>query len=88
MTDVREIRRQIDTVDEQLLVLLNERARLALAVGKAKRGSGKQIYDPTREAEVLNRLTELNNGPLGKGAVEEVFAEIITVCREIQGQSA
>ena len=80
------LRKQINQVDVQLVKLLNERASIALHIGKVKAQHGVKPYDPTRERVVLERVTQLNGGPLGKGAIEELFADIITVCREIQNQ--
>jgi chorismate mutase/prephenate dehydratase len=79
---LQEIRKQIDKVDSQLLELLNERARLALQVGIAK--GGENIHRPEREAEVFRQLAETNNGPLANEAVQQIFEQIIAVCRTIQ----
>jgi len=78
------LREEIDQLDGQLVRLLNERARLAIEIGKLKAAAGTKVYDPTRERVVIERIDALNHGPLGKGAVEEIFATIITACREIQ----
>jgi chorismate mutase/prephenate dehydratase len=77
-----EYRVQIDSIDQQLLGLLNERARLALQVGIAK--GGTSVYRPEREAEVLANVTGANKGPLADEAVHAIFKKIIEVCRTIQ----
>ena len=77
-----ELRTKIDEIDTQLLHLMNERARLALQVRIAK--GGKNIYRPEREAEILQRVTQLNDGPLSAEAIETLFRSIIFVCRSIQ----
>jgi chorismate mutase/prephenate dehydratase len=60
------VRQQIDHLDGQLLELLNQRARYAQQVGqiKARHGEAGFIYRPEREAQVLQRIQELNPGPL------------------------
>lgn len=75
-------RKDIDDIDQQLLTLLNERARLALQVGIAK--GGQNIHRPEREAEVLQNVTDANKGPLSGAAVRKIFEEIIEICRTIQ----
>lgn len=75
-------RKQIDSIDQQLLGLLNERARVALQVGIAK--GGNNVYRPEREAEVLANVTGANKGPLADEAVHAIFKKIIEVCRTIQ----
>jgi len=51
------LRQQIDAVDDEVLRLLNERARLAQAVGHLKNGI---IYKPEREAQVVRRMQASN----------------------------
>ena len=80
--DLAKLRAQIDTADDRLLKLLNERARLARAVGKLKQGG--TVYRPEREAQVLRRMLAKNPGPLGKEALARVYAEIISACRALE----
>jgi chorismate mutase-like protein len=82
--DLTFLRKHINELDAQLVELLNQRAAAALQIGELKAVSGGKVYDPAREREVLQHIDGLNQGPLSKGAMEEVFAAIITVCREIQ----
>ncbi|HSX15935.1 MAG TPA: chorismate mutase [Candidatus Saccharimonadales bacterium] len=82
--ELTTLRKDIDSVDEQLVRLLNERAAVVLKIGKLKIKHGTKAYDPARERVVLDHIDKLNKGPLHKGAMEEIFATIITVCREIQ----
>ena len=70
MSDVEDklqtIRDQIDTLDGELLTLLNQRAQLAQAIAQIKDTAAQshQCYRPDREAEVLHALLESNSGPL------------------------
>ncbi len=72
------LRKQIDTIDEQILNLLNKRAKVVLEVGKAKARNNLQFYDPSREELVFNRLQKLNNGPFPNEAVKTIFREIMS----------
>jgi len=84
--NLRALRDRINTLDEQLLTLLNTRAQVALEIGKLKIKQGTKVYDPDRERAVIEHIDAANMGPLDKGAVEELFAAIITACREIQSR--
>ncbi|MFQ5927076.1 MAG: chorismate mutase, partial [Terriglobia bacterium] len=44
--DIEEWRRRIDEIDRQLVKLLNERSRAALAIGRFKRERGMSLYQP------------------------------------------
>lgn len=80
------LRERIDQIDEQVLDLLNERARIAQAVGKVKEGvdADGAILKPEREAQIIRRLQDLNQGPFTTRAVEAVWAEIISTCRGLE----
>lgn len=75
--DLDDWRKQIDSLNEQILTLLNERANCALAVGRLKRAAGLPLYAPDRETAIFNRLKELNSGPLNDEAVQRIFRQII-----------
>ena len=78
------LRREIDDIDEQLVRLLNERAKCALAVGREKQRAGLEIYQPLREAEVLSHVQRVNRGPLDDGAVKRLFERIIDEARRLE----
>jgi chorismate mutase/prephenate dehydratase len=78
------LRRQIDRIDSQLLRLLNERARLALAIADQKARDNSRVYAPAREASVLERLARDNRGPLSAELVRSVFREIISASRSLE----
>ncbi|MGB2998092.1 MAG: chorismate mutase, partial [Phycisphaerae bacterium] len=63
---VEDLRKRIDEVDARLVALMNERARLAVEIGRLKREAGNQAaYAPEREREVLERIaTAGKDGPL------------------------
>lgn len=79
-----EIRAHIDGIDDRLLQLLSERARLAQLVGQSKRQqenlTSAQLYRPERESQVLRRVIENNPGPLRDEEVARLFREIMSVC--------
>jgi len=80
-----QLRKQIDALDDQVLALINERARLAQSVGHLKNGV---IYRPEREAQVISRLQGANPGPLPADSVAVVFKEVMTACRALEKELA
>ncbi len=80
--DIGTLREGIDSIDERILQLVNERAALAQRIGELK--GGGPVYRPEREAQVLHRLRERNPGPLPGDSVERVFTEIISACRAVE----
>jgi chorismate mutase len=82
--DIDHWRKEIDDIDAELLRLLNMRARLALKVGALKQTLHLPFCDPERERIVLQRLQELNDGPLDERAVGKLFRRIIRESRRVQ----
>ena len=57
------IRKKIDEIDLDLVRLMNERARLAVEIGRLKREAGQNAaYAPEREREVLERVASASAG--------------------------
>ena len=81
---LKEKRRRIDLIDEKLLTLLNQRLRVALELGKIKKGMGKKIYDSKREKEVLEGLRRGNRGPLKEDDLKKIFSTIMKTSRKCQ----
>ena len=82
--DIEHWRREIDEIDKEILRLLNMRARLAIKVGALKKAADLPLCDPERERSVLDRLQELNDGPLDQQAVGKLFRRIIRESRRIE----
>ncbi len=76
--ELKQLRERIDLIDNQILDLLNQRAEVVLAVGKAKQGDERGFYVPSREKAIYERLTGNNPGPFPNDAVCKVFREIIS----------
>jgi chorismate mutase/prephenate dehydratase len=81
---LKEKRRSIDLLDQKLLMLLNQRIRIATDIGKIKKETGKRIYDAVREKEVLKKLKLKNRGPLKEQDLIRIFRTIMNACRQCQ----
>ena len=84
LEEIDELRQRIDELDEQLVRLLSARARCALAIGRAKKALGLEVYQPSREAEVLDHVQHLNQGPLDDGAIRRLFERVIDEARRLE----
>jgi len=80
--DLDKTRREIDTIDEQIHSLINQRARLAQQVGISKSRDGRTVdfYRPEREAQVLRKARDRNSGPLRDEEILRLFREIMSAC--------
>lgn len=78
------LRDQIDTLDRELLAMLNRRAGLAQAVGELKKKEGSVVFRPEREAQVIDGLKRDNRGPLRGESVAPIWREIMSACRALE----
>ncbi|HMM50133.1 MAG TPA: prephenate dehydratase [Burkholderiaceae bacterium] len=78
------LRAAIDAVDREIVERLNRRARLAQQVGELKHRTGAPVYRPEREAQIMARLRSINPGPLSGDALEAIWREVVSACRELE----
>src|SRR5215813_282852 len=85
MPTLDDLRTDIDRIDEVLVRLLNERARVACEVGQLKKQLGVEVYQPDREKEVLAHVRGIAvEGPLGPEAIGRLFERIIDEARRLE----
>ena len=84
-SELEGLRREIDALDVRIVALLNERAKLGLAVGHAKQAAGwSGVRDPRREREVLLRVTMANGGPLPQADLLAIYKRLIAATRGLE----
>jgi chorismate mutase len=84
---IEELRREIDAIDDQILALLNERAKLVLKMGSLKKEKDIPIYDPGRENSILARVQGKNEGPLDNETLVKLFEKIIEESRRLEDKT-
>jgi chorismate mutase/prephenate dehydratase len=82
--DLAVLRQQIDSLDKQLLQLLNERAHVAERVGELKRKEGSAFFRPDRVAQVIQNIEKSNPGPLLNRHVASIWREIMSACLALE----
>jgi chorismate mutase/prephenate dehydratase len=75
---LEDLRKQIDDIDSQLIKLLNERSRVVVDIGKLKNKTGGAIYAPDREKQVLEKIANLNEGPLPDRCLVAIWRELMS----------
>jgi chorismate mutase/prephenate dehydratase len=80
--DLGAVRVEIDGIDRQIQELIVQRAHWAHQVGKAKGklAAAVDYYRPEREAQVLRRVVDRNDGPLNDEVLVRLFREIMSAC--------
>ena len=85
---LEQIRDRIDAIDADIQRLINERARCAQEVAETKLKEGGEVnfYRPEREAQVLRKVIERNEGPLPAEEMARIFREIMSACLALEQQ--
>ena len=84
MKGLEELRKEIDRIDTEILMLLNERAKTAVEIGKIKKDEKMAAHVPHREREVYERLEKENKGPFPNEALRVVFREIMSASLSLE----
>lgn len=85
MKDLEQHRKEIDKIDEKIVDLLNERAKIVIGIGKLKQDQQADFHSAQRERDIVDRLSKLNKGPFGQEALRAVFREIFSVSLSLEG---
>ncbi len=81
---LEDMRKQIDALDVELVRLLNERIKAAIEIGRLKQETGQEIYVPAREKVVLDRVMQLNQGPLHDTSICAIYREIMSAALALE----
>src|SRR5437667_6750497 len=83
--ELAEKRHQIDRIDEEVVHLLNKRARIAQEIGAAKNVTARATYAPDREHEVLELVKAAGaEGPLSGSQLSSIYRQIVSACRALE----
>lgn len=81
-------RARITDLTVQIVHLVNERAALALEVGRAKVAEGAtQVRDLDREELVIGLATEVSEGPLSARAVARIVQTVMNEASALQAET-
>ncbi len=81
---LKVLRQRIDSVDVELVRLLQERLDVAEEIGKTKAEVSQQPLDLPREQEVIQHILKHNMDKFPPEGLRVIFGEIISACRNVQ----
>ncbi len=86
--ELKALRQEIDKIDEEILRLLNERAKLAKRIGEIKTKLNLPIHVPERERQIFEKILKLNKEKYGEvfpsEALIHIYREIISACLSLE----
>jgi chorismate mutase len=88
LEELSQCRHDIEAIDNDLIALLARRLALGQRIAELKRAAELPILDPTREAAVIRRVTEVaRDAGLPTEPVREVFWQIVGMSRRAQEEA-
>ena len=85
MREIKQLRKRIDEVDEQILQALSERVEICHCIGLAKEKNGMPIQDFPRENDVYAHIREkASELRLDPAHAEAVYRQIVSMCSAVQ----
>jgi chorismate mutase len=82
--ELSDWRQRIDALNQQLLALLNERAKCALEIAAIKKKKMLPVLDGERERQVIEAVLSRNQGPLPDESVRRIFECIMAEHRRLE----
>ena len=82
--DLMKIRDQLDTVDQEIIRLFEQRMKLIEQVAEFKIETGKQVFDKEREQAKIAAARQLAHGAFNQQAAQELFTQLMTISRRYQ----
>ena len=85
MDDIKQLRKRIDEVDEQILHALSRRTELCKSIGSVKKKQGIPIKDVPRENDVYTHIKEkAADLGLDPAQAEAIYRQIVKMCTSVQ----
>lgn len=84
MTDLKELREEIDRIDKQMVELFEKRMQVCGQVAEYKIETGKKVFDREREKSKIASLTALADNDFNRHGIEELFQQIMAMSRKLQ----
>ena len=84
--NIEDLRKQIDSIDDELVHLFVKRMELSKHVANYKKEHNLPIYVPSRECEVLQKVAK-KSGPDLEKYTRELYSKIFELSRNYQQQN-
>ncbi len=78
LMSILKLRKKIDSIDERIISLLDNRSKVSFLIGKEKSKTKKSVYASDREKKVLDRIKKLSKGPITASALDAIYREIMS----------
>lgn len=81
---LEDLRKNIDSLDDEIITLLNKRTECVLGIGEIKKKEGTEIYSPERESMIYEKIERINGGPLPSDALKIIYREVMSAALSLE----
>jgi len=82
--NLNEIRNEINSIDTELVKLLEKRFNLVLQVGQYKTVHNLPIFDNKRENIIIEKCKNQLSNKQFSNYIEKIYIQIMNTCKDIQ----
>ena len=86
MTDLTELRKEIDRIDGEIVRLFEERMKISGQVAEYKIRTGKKVFDRDRGAAKIQAVRDMAHSDFNSHGIAELFSQIMAMSRKLQYQ--
>ncbi|EMF0279042.1 chorismate mutase [Enterococcus faecium] len=80
------LRQKIDTIDRELVALLEKRMDTITKIGQVKKEENQAVYDAKREQQVLDKVVSLLKNKGYKETITDTYVDLMKHSREYQNK--
>ncbi|HFQ3901542.1 TPA: chorismate mutase [Enterococcus faecium] len=80
------LRQKIDTIDRELVALLEKRMDTVTKIGQVKKEGNQAVYDEKREQQVLDKVAKLLKNKGYKETITNTYVDLMKHSREYQNK--
>jgi chorismate mutase/prephenate dehydratase len=82
MSDLDNLRLQINEIDNHILDLIEKRMSISVKVGEYKKKNNMQVFDSKREKDLITRLSGYNS--IDEELIKEIWNSIMNYSKKLQ----
>lgn len=86
MESLEVLRKKLDSIDDQIAALYEQRMKVCGEVGEYKVKEGRKVFDRQREKEKLADVASKVSGDFNKKGIQELYQQLMSMSRKLQYQ--
>lgn len=82
--DLSDYRKDIDSIDDQIIQLLDKRFNVVKKIGDYKKINNIPVLNSSREDEILENILKITGDRANRSSISKIYKEIFNQSREAE----